>query len=167
MPREQHSITDCRMKGTQMKKLITTILALAVACTFLLACSKAPDVSRLKDGAYSCSVTVNGGKENEVIQSPATINVVKGGPTAVIVWNTCNVEYMIVKGQRYDPINSSKQTAGGEAEKDYSRFVIPMDFDMDFPVSALNSDVDAENPIEYVLYFRSSTLDASDTTKRK
>lgn len=150
-----------------MKKLFAMILAVLTVCAFISGCSKKTDVKSLKNGSYSCDVKVNGQKESDSIKSPVTVQLNNGSATATIVWKTRAVEYMVVKGERYDPINASTETVGGNSQKNYPVFVIPMDFDMDFPVSALNRDADAENLTEYILYFTSSTMSASDNTRRE
>ena len=150
-----------------MKKLFAIILALTAVCAFISGCSKKTDVKSLKNGIYYCEVTVNGEKDSELIRSPVTVRLNNGSATASIVWKTQSVEYMIVKGERYEPINASKESVNNDSKKNDLSFVIPMDFDMDFPVSALNTDVDAENPTGYVLCFSSSSLRASDNTEKK
>ncbi len=148
-----------------MKKLFVMILASIMLCAFICGCAQKPDVKHLKDGTYTCSVTLTGAKGEETIKTPATVVVSGGAVSARLVWATRNVEYMIVKGEKYLPVDSASATIGSAANKSFSTFSIPMDFDMDFPVSALNKDVDPDNPIEYVLYFDSSTLRAETGSK--
>ena len=154
-----------------MKKRIMLITMLAMFALILTACGgkdskkettagsgdagtqeAGTEESKLEDGTFKVDVAMEGGTGKASIQSPATV-VVKGGEaTAVIIWSSENYDYMIVDGQKYEPIT----TENG------STFKIPVPvFDEPFTVTADTTAMSTPHEIEYTLTFDSAGLNNS------
>lgn len=103
----------------------------------------------LADGEYTVEVTLEGGSGKASVESPARLTVADGNVTAEIIWSSNNYDYMIVDGERYDPITM----------EEFSIFEIPvLYFDDSMPVSADTIAMSTPHEIEYTLYFDSSTI---------
>lgn len=103
----------------------------------------------LADGSYTVEVTLEGGSGKASVQSPANITVEDGKVTAEIIWSSNKYDYMIVDGQRYDPVSM----------EEHSIFEIPvLAFDYKMPVSADTTAMSEPHEIEYTLYFDSASL---------
>ena len=99
-----------------------------------------------EDGTYTAEVTMEGGAGKASIQSPATVIVKGGKATAVITWSSDKYDYMIVDGEKYEPIT----TEGG------SKFKIPVKV-FDEPMTVIGDTTAMSQPheIEYTLTFGS------------
>ena len=94
-------------------------------------------------------MTLSGGTGKATIKSPATLNVKNGKMTATIQWTSSNYDYMIVDGQRYEPVNTEGNSV----------FEIPVPyFDSPFDVIADTTAMSEPHEIEYKLTFDSSTV---------
>ena len=71
----------------------------------------------LEDGVYQTEVTLEGGSGKASVASPTELRVKDGKATAIIEWSSPNYDYMIVDGQKYEPVNKN----GGN-----SKFEIPV-----------------------------------------
>ena len=80
--------------------------------------------------------------------SPAVLTSDGKTLTATIVWSSPNYEYMLVDGERYEPI----QTEGN------STFQIPVILDEEMAVSASTIAMSQPHLVEYTLQFDSTTL---------
>lgn len=98
----------------------------------------------LEDGEYTAEVTLEGGSGRASVDSPANLTVKDGEVTATIVWSSPNYDYMIVDGEKYEPVN----TEGN------STFEIPVD-GFDYPMEVVADTVAMSEPheIEYTLTF--------------
>lgn len=69
---------------------------------------KASDKSldELEDGEYKAIVTKEGGTGRAEIESPAKLVVEDAKATLTIVWSSPNYDYMIVDGEKYEPVNT-------------------------------------------------------------
>ena len=96
----------------------------------------------LEDGEYQIDIVKKGGTGKASIDSPATM-VVKGGKaTATIVWSSEYYDYMIVDGEKYEPIN----------EEGNSTFEIPvLKLNEPFKVIADTTAMSEPHEIEYKL----------------
>ena len=61
----------------------------------------------LKDGRYKADVVLSGGSGKASVTSPAELNVQDGQGTLRLIWSSPNYDYMIVRGIRYEPVNTS------------------------------------------------------------
>lgn len=103
----------------------------------------------LEDGTYTVEVTLSGGSGKASVESPATIKAESGKVTATIIFSSPNYDYMIVDGEKYEPVN----TEGN------STFEIPVSaFDYNMPVAADTTAMSTPHEIEYTLHFDSSTI---------
>lgn len=103
----------------------------------------------LKDGTYTAGMTLGGGSGRAEVETPVTLNIKDGKCTAQIVWSSSNYDYMLVDGQKYDPIN----TEGN------STFEIPVRiFDMPIAVVGDTTAMSQPHEIEYTMTFDSSTI---------
>ena len=59
----------------------------------------------LKTGEYKAIVTKEGGTGRADIESPAKLVVEDGKATLTLVWSSPNYDYMIVDGEKYEPVN--------------------------------------------------------------
>lgn len=103
----------------------------------------------IEDGTYTVEVKLAGGSGKASVESPATIKVESGKVTATIIFSSPNYDYMIVDGEKYEPVN----TEGN------STFEIPVaGFDFNMPVVADTTAMSQPHEIEYTLNFDSSTI---------
>ena len=101
------------------------------------------------DGEYSVNVTLEGGSGRATVESPATLTVADGKMTAVILWSSPNYDYMIVDGEKYEPVNKDGN----------STFEIPVTvFDAEMEVTADTVAMSTPHEIEYTLNFDSSSM---------
>lgn len=107
----------------------------------------------LEDGDYTTEVTLEGGSGRATVDSPAAITIKDGEATATIVWSSPNYDYMLVDGEKYEPVNT-----GGN-----STFEIPVD-GFDYPMEVVGDTVAMSEPheIEYTLQFDSSTMEKAE-----
>ena len=61
----------------------------------------------LEDGEYQIDVAKEGGTGKAEIESPATMTVKDGEATMVCAWDSPYYDYMIVDGEKYEPVNES------------------------------------------------------------
>lgn len=101
-----------------------------------------------EEGEYSCQVTLSGGSGRAKVSSPAVIVSDGKTLTARIEWSSPNYEYMLVDGERFEPV----QTEGN------STFEIPVILDEELEVSASTVAMGTPHLIEYTLYFDSTSL---------
>lgn len=78
----------------------------------------------LSDGEYKMDVQLEGGTGKATITSPAEVTVKDGNIVGLIEWSSPNYDYMIVKGQKYFPVNSEGNSV------------------FEIPIDALNSPID-------------------------
>ena len=101
------------------------------------------------DGEYSVNVTLEGGSGRATVESPAALTVADGKMTAVILWSSPNYDYMIVDGEKYEPVNKDGN----------STFEIPVTvFDAEMEVTADTVAMSTPHEIEYTLNFDSSSM---------
>ena len=107
----------------------------------------------LEDGDYTTEVTLEGGSGRATVDSPAAVTIKDGEATATIVWSSPNYDYMLVGGEKYEPVN----TEGN------STFEIPVD-GFDYPMEVVGDTVAMSEPheIEYTLQFDSSTMEKAE-----
>lgn len=111
------------------------------------------DLSTVEDGSYTIELTMEGGSGRASIQSPTQITVADGAATAILEWSSPNYDYMLVDGEKYEPVN----TEGN------STFEIPVD-GFDYPMEVVGDTVAMSEPheIEYTLQFDSSTMEKAE-----
>ena len=105
------------------------------------------------NGAYTCAVTLEGGSGRATAESPAALRVEQGPIFATLVWRSPNYDYMLVDGQRYEPVNTEGNAV----------FEIPVSgFDRPLPVVADTVAMSTPHEISYTLTFESTSLRAQD-----
>ena len=108
----------------------------------------------LEDGDYTMEVTLTGGTGRATVDSPAAIKVEGDKATATIVWSSPNYDYMLVDGEKYEPVNKDGN----------STFEIPGDvFDAEMEITADTVAMSEPHEIDYTLNFDSSTVKKADT----
>ena len=107
----------------------------------------------LEDGDYTTEVTLEGGSGRATVDSPAAVTIKDGEATATIVWSSPNYDYMLVGGEKYEPVNNEGN----------STFEIPVD-GFDYPMEVVGDTVAMSEPheIEYTLQFDSSTMEKAE-----
>ncbi len=107
---------------------------------------------QLADGVYTADAELKGGSGKASVTSPAEIRVKDGAVTAVIEWSSPNYDYMVVDGQRYEPVNTEGNSV----------FEIPVPgFDYPVSVSADTTAMSTPHEIAYTLTFDSASVKAS------
>ena len=109
-----------------------------------------PEETVPEDGAYTASVTLEGGTGRASVASPAALRCENGQFWATLVWSSPNFDYMKVDGERYGLISEPGSN---------STFEIPVSaFDAPLPVIADTVAMSEPHEVEYTLCFDSSTL---------
>lgn len=126
------------------KRTFTLIACFLLLCCFLTGCGK----TQIHDGSFTVEIKLEGGSGRVEVQSPAQLEIKGDSMEAIVLWSSPNYEYMLVNGQRYDPINRE----GGSA------FQIPVVLDQSMEVSACTTAMSEPHLIDYSLYLDSSTL---------
>ncbi len=104
----------------------------------------------LFDGEFLVEVELAGGSGKASVTSPATVKIEDGKAYATIVWSSDKYDYMIVNGDRYDPVNE---------EGENSEFIIPVvGFNYPVPVQADTTAMSKAHLIDYTLYFNSDSI---------
>lgn len=112
----------------------------------------------LADGTYLVNVTLEGGSGRASVESPTRITVKDGAVTATVTFSSPNYDYMVVDGERYEPVN----TEGN------STFEIPVaGFDKKLSVSADTTAMSTPHEIEYTLLFDSESLQLQTADAKK
>ena len=101
------------------------------------------------DGEHTVEVALEGGSGKATVESPTTIRKNGDEYTAVITWSSPHYDYMIVDGQRYEPVNTDGNSV----------FEIPV-ASLDTPLEVIADTTAMSEPheIEYTLTFDSSTI---------
>lgn len=103
----------------------------------------------LEDGEYTAEVALSGGSGRASIESPAAIRVSGGEYTAVITWSSPHYDYMVVDGEKYEPVNTDGNSV----------FEIPvLYFDKPMPVIGDTTAMSEPHEIEYTLTFDSGSI---------
>ena len=153
------------------KKLTTIMLSFCICLSILTGCGSSPkndqtqqkatetqmaeteqDTS-LEDGEYTANVKLEGGSGRASVDSDAKIKVTDGQAYATIVWSSSHYDYMLVDGEKYEPVN----------EDGNSVFEIPVD-GFDYPMEVVADTVAMSTPheIEYTLQFDSASIKEAD-----
>ena len=104
---------------------------------------------KLEDGTYEFDVTLTGGTGRATVESPAKVEIKDKEATATIIWSSPNYDYMIVDGEKYEPVNRDGN----------STFEIPVTvFDAEMGVTADTVAMSTPHEIDYTLNFDSSSM---------
>ena len=110
---------------------------------------EAPAAVDKKVGTYTVNVTLTGGTGKASVTSPAKVTVQGNTATAEIAWSSPNYDYMVVDGQKYEPVNTEGNSV----------FEIPVAaFDEPFTVIGDTIAMSKPHEIAYTLTFQSNTL---------
>ena len=105
--------------------------------------------SDLADGEHTIEVALEGGTGRASVDSPAVIRKNGDEIIAVITWSSPYYDYMIVDGQKYEPVNTDGNSV----------FEIPVEsFDSPLEVTADTTAMSEPHEIEYTLTFDSSSI---------
>ncbi len=108
---------------------------------------------KLEDGTYETEVTLTGGTGKATVESPAKVEIKDKEATATIVWSSPNYDYMIVDGEKYEPVNKDGNSV----------FEIPVSiFDAEMEVTADTVAMSTPHEIDYTLNFDSSSMKKAD-----
>ena len=108
---------------------------------------------KLEDGTYETEVTLTGGTGKATVESPAKVEIKDKEATATIIWSSPNYDYMIVDGEKYEPVNKDGN----------SPFEIPVSvFDAEMEVTADTVAMSTPHEIDYTLNFDSSSMKKAD-----
>ena len=102
----------------------------------------------LADGAYTCGVTLAGGGRATLL-SPAALTVEQGTCTARIVFSTAKIDYVIVGGEKYEPVSTESGAA----------FEVPVAaFDMKLAITVDSTAIKPAVEVQYTMTFDAATL---------
>ena len=105
--------------------------------------------SYVTDGEHTIEVALEGGTGRASVESPAVIRKNGDEIKAVITWSSPYYDYMIVDGQRYEPVNSDGNSV----------FEIPVaSFDSPLEVVADTTAMSEPHEIEYTLKFDPASI---------
>ena len=109
----------------------------------------ASDSADIADGEHTVEVALEGGSGKASVESPMVIRKSGEGYTAVIKWSSPYYDYMIVGGQRYEPVNTEGNSV----------FEIPVT-SLDTPLDVIADTTAMSEPheIEYTITFDASTI---------
>ena len=103
----------------------------------------------IADGEHTIEVALEGGTGKASIDSPAVIRKNGDEVIAVITWSSPYYDYMIVEGQRYEPVNTDGNSV----------FEIPVaSFDSPLEVIADTTAMSEPHEIEYTLKFDPASI---------
>ena len=105
--------------------------------------------SAVSDGEHTIEVTLEGGTGRASVESPAVFRKTGDEIIAVITWSSPYYDYMIVEGQKYEPVNTDGNSV----------FEIPVS-SLDSPLEVVADTTAMSEPheIEYTLKFDSSSI---------
>ena len=107
----------------------------------------------LEDGSYLIDAVLSGGSGRASIESPASLTIEDGQMTLKVVFGSPNYDYMLVNGERYEPVN----TEGN------STFLIPADgLDYFMPVTADTVAMSTPHEIDYQIFLDSASIKAEE-----
>ncbi len=113
------------------------------------ASGKSSTASDLDDGEHTIDVALEGGTGRASIESPAAIHKNGDEIITVITWSSPYYDYMIVDGQRYEPVNTEGNSV----------FEIPVkSFDSPLEVVADTTAMSEPHEIEYTLKFDPTSI---------
>jgi len=109
----------------------------------------AASIADIADGEHSVEVALEGGTGKATVDSPAVIRKSGDELIAVIIWSSPYYDYMIVDGQRYEPVNTEGNSV----------FEIPVkDLSAPLEVVADTTAMSEPHEIEYTLTFDPATV---------
>ena len=102
----------------------------------------------LADGAYTCDVALTGAGK-ATVESPVTLTVEQGVCIAEIVFSTKKIDYALVDGEKYLPVNAEGNAA----------FVIPVTaFDRRLGIIVDSTAIKPATEVAYELVFDSQSI---------
>ncbi|MGX8773575.1 MAG: iron transporter [Bacillota bacterium] len=106
----------------------------------------------LEDGDYQVDVAKEGGTGKADIDSPAAMTVKDGKATLTVKWSSPHYDYMIVDGEKYEPVNKDELASAGDDSDIGSVFEIPISIlNEPFSVIADTTAMSEPHEIEYKL----------------
>lgn len=108
-----------------------------------------PVADALEDGSYQIDVTLEGGSGRAGITSPAELTVANGEMTLRVEWSSPNYDYMLVDGEKYEPVNTEGNSV----------FLIPVtDLSQPFHVTGDTVAMSEPHEIEYDIVFDTDSI---------
>ena len=106
----------------------------------------------LEDGEYQVEIAKEGGTGKASIDSPAKLVVADGQATLTVGWSSPHYDYMIVDGEKYEPVNQDELADADEDSGIGSIFEIPVKvLGEPFKVIADTTAMSEPHEIEYEL----------------
>jgi hypothetical protein len=106
----------------------------------------------LEDGDYQVNVAKEGGTGKASIESPAPLTVKDGKATLTVKWSSPHYDYMIVDGEKYEPVNQDELAEASEDSGIGSIFEIPVTvMNEPFKVIADTTAMSEPHEVEYDL----------------
>lgn len=106
----------------------------------------------LEDGDYQADVVKEGGTGKAEIESPAALRVADGKAILTVKWSSPHYDYMIVDGEKYEPVNKDELADATDDSGVGSIFEIPIPvLNEPFTVTADTTAMSEPHEIEYKL----------------
>ena len=130
------------MRNRKKSAIVSLAISLIMLFGSVVTVPAAAD-TKPEDGTYTAAVVLEGGSGRASVDSPCEITVKDGEAMAEICWSSPNYDFMIVNGEKYEPVN----TEGN------SQFVIPVALDEKMAVQADTTAMSQPHLIDYTLQF--------------
>lgn len=141
-----------------INKIVSCLVMLFIwgLCSFVIFYPVFATQITLSDGEYEMDVQLEGGTGKATITSPAEVTVKDGNVVGLIEWSSPNYDYMIVKGEKYFPVNSQGNSV----------FEIPIDT-LNSPIDIIADTTAMSSPHEvaYTLTFSYDNPSGKDKVK--
>lgn len=145
-----------KLKKILLSLWVTVILGI-LSISMVWADEKGVSVDQ-KDGNYTIEVSMEGGTGRASITSPAVMIVKNGKAYAHIEWSSSNYDYMIVRGDKYLPINKEGNSV----------FEIPiLAFDEPTEMIADTTAMSVPHEISYTFTFDSKTISGAGNSSKR
>ena len=138
------------MRNRKKSAIVSLAISLIMLFGSVVTVPAAAD-TKPEDGTYTAAVVLEGGSGRASVDSPCEITVKDGEAMAEICWSSPNYDFMIVNGEKYEPVNTEGNSA----------FEIPVVFDSEMPVSASTVAMSQPHLIDYTLFFDSASCKAA------
>ena len=136
------------MRNRKKSAIVSLAISLIMLFGSVVMVPAAAD-TKLEDGAYTAAVVLEGGTGKASVDSPCEITVKDGEVMAEICWSSPNYDFMIVNGEKYEPVN----TEGNSVFE-----IMLCSFDEPLEVIADTVAMSKPHEVEYTISFDAASL---------
>ena len=139
------------MRNRKKSAIVSLAISLIMLFGSVVTVPAAAD-TKPEDGTYTAAVVLEGGSGRASVDSPCVITVKDGEAMAEICWSSPNYDFMIVNGEKYEPVNKDELASADEDSGIGSIFEIPVTvMNEPFTVIADTTAMSEPHEIEYKL----------------